>query len=180
MGLPAKKVDFNIAEKKDLGRADTLRYNVMSFVVEENYDRAIQELKSFASKDSDFPKFKEKSERFIMHATDLVNAIRVKRRFPGMNNLTAAKQQEINDSYKKHFDELQYILKKIEKIQNDLKLEDVRSTVYVIKAIVNAMFGIFLVAFLIEVSKGLFATAWVVVDDMFIASTNWIFKSIGF
>ena len=99
-------------DAKEMGRADSLRYNVLHHVVSENYDRAIDDLKSALEKKSVFPSFREKAERFASHAVDLVNAIRAKRHFPGIDSLTMAKQEEISDRYMEHFRELQTMLKK--------------------------------------------------------------------
>lgn len=178
MGVPKLQAEFKV-ERQDLGRADTLRYNVLSFVVEENYEKAVQELRKFLDKDTEYPKFKERIERYIMHSIDLVNAIRAKRKFPGINSLTMAKQQELNEKFRVHFNELQYVLKKIEKIQVDLRLEDVRSTVWVVRAIMNAAIVIAISAFLLDVSRGLLKTAWVVIDDIFVNLTAWLFQMIG-
>lgn len=179
MGVPKLQAEFKV-DRQELGRADTLRYNVLSFVVEENYESAIRELKKFAEKDSEYPHFRERSERYIMHSVDLVNAIRAKRKFPGVNSLTMAKQQELNEKFRTHFNELQYILKKIEKIQVDLRLEDVRSTVWVVRAVMNAAVAIALAAFILDVSRGLFKTTVIVIDDSFIRLTSWLFGLLGF
>ena len=167
-------------DRSDMGRADTLRYNVIVFVVEENYDRAIMELESFMKRDSEYPQFKEKIERYVKYGVDLINAIRAKRKFPGIHSLTIAKQQEITDKFHEHFNELQFILKKIEKIQNDVKLEDIRSTVYVVKAVVNAGFAIAILAFLLEGARGLMSNFYVVADDFFLGIVEEVFKKLDF
>ncbi|GIL17495.1 MAG: hypothetical protein BroJett040_12460 [Oligoflexia bacterium] len=165
-------------DRKEMGKADTLRYNVLVFVVDENYDRAIAELKEYLEIESEYPRFHEKIERYIRHAVDLVNAIRAKRKFPGAHSLTVAKQQELNERFHEHFNELQHILKRIEKVEHDMKVEDVRSTVYVVKALVNAAFAIAILGFFLEISRGLLKTMWVVTDDFFLSITDWIFKFI--
>ena len=181
MGLPAKKDQFQQLqiERHEMGKADTLRYNVISFVVEGHYDRAISELRNFGGRDSEYPKFKEKTERYISHAVDLVNAIRAKRNFPGAQYMTMAKQQELNDRFREHYAELQFILKRIEKIHIDLKIEDSRSTVWVVRALVHSAFAILLVAFVIEATNGMLGTAQYVVDDGLNQSINWFFDKIG-
>lgn len=179
MGLPAKKEADLSVDQREMGPADTLRYNIMTYVVEENYDRAIEELNQYMSGESEYPRFKERIERYVEHGIDLINAIRAKRKFPGASSLTMSKQQELNDKYKMHFNELQGVLKTIEKIQIELKLEDIRSTVYVVKAIINAVFAIAIMAFLVESSRGLFVTTWVVIEDYFIEITDWIFKMLN-
>lgn len=179
MGIARQPQGIQI-DRSDMGLADTLRYNVICFVVEENYEKAIDELRRFQAADSPYPGFQERIERYISHAVDLVNAIRAKRKFPGVHSLTMAKQQELNDRFHEHFNELQYVLKKIEKIQNELKLEDVRSTVIVLKAIINAAFAIAICAFLLEAFTGLGNTAWLVANDILEKTTAWIFHVIGF
>lgn len=173
------KVKINI-DRSEMGRADTLRYNVIVFVVEENYDRAIMELESFLERDSEYPKFKSRVERYVKYGIDLINAIRAKRKFPGIYSLTMAKQQEITDKFHEHFHELQHVLKKIEKVQNDMKLEDVRSTVYVVRAVVNAAFAIAILAFVLEGFRGLMSNAYVVADDFFLGIVEEIFKKLNF
>jgi hypothetical protein len=162
-------------DRKDLGRADTLRFNVLTFVVEEDYERAISELKNFIARDFEYPRFRERVERYIQHAIDLVNAIRAKRKFPGANMLTMAKQQELNDKFAAHFSELTYVLKKVEKIQTDVRIEDVRSTVWILKALMYSVFAIAIVAFLLDVNQGLFRTTVVVVDDLLMEMTRAFF-----
>lgn len=176
MGLPAIKLSSQLQiDRKDMGRADSLRFNVLTFVVEENYERAIQELKKFRDGDSEYPQFRERVERYIAHAVDLVNAIRAKRKFPGMSSLTMAKQQEINERFSQHFQELQYVLKRVEKIHQELRLEDARSTVLVVQSIVNSVFVIAIVAFALDVTGGLFNTAVFVVDDFLNTIVKYIF-----
>lgn len=182
MGLPAKKDDKMklSVEKSQMGKADTLRFNVLTLVVEENYDRAIESLNGFISGGSPYPNFEARLDRYVGHAVDLVNAIRAKRNFPGMNSLTMAKQQEVRDKFTEHFQELQTILKKIEKVQGDLRIEDVRSTVWVVQVFAYCVLAIAAAAFVEEIFGGLFKTTMIVVDETFIKITDWMFHMLGF
>ena len=180
MGVPAKKDQFQFhVDRKEMGRADSFRYNVISFVVEEQYDRAVSELRNFIERDSEYPNFREKTERYVGHAIDLVNAIKAKRSFPGSKYMTMAKQQELNDRFREHFGELQQVLKRVEKIHVDLRMDDVRSTVWVLKALVLAVGAIVTTAFLLEVFGGLYMTSYIVVDDAFSRAVNWVFEMGG-
>lgn len=178
MGAPnlAKNMKDLTFDRSELGKADTLRFNVLTFVVEENYDRAILELNNFLSKDSEYPQFKERVERYIHHGIDLVNAIRAKRKFPGAQLLTMAKQQELNEKFFNHFSELQLILKKVEHIERDVKIEDIRSTVWIVKAAIHSVIAIAVVAFLVDINNGLMHTTLIVIDDIFREMTSWIFS----
>jgi hypothetical protein len=181
MGLPVARISSTQLQldRSEMGRADTLRYNVLTYVVEESYERAVLELKKFRDADSEYPRFRQRIERYVNHAIDLVNAIRAKRRFPGMNSLTMAKQQEVSDMFRQHFTELQQILKKIEKVQTDLRIEDVRSTAYVVRALMISVAAIAISAFALEVSSGLLETTLYVLDDSLNSTVAWLFQVTG-
>lgn len=184
MGLPVIKSKSNDKElsvdKREVGQADSLRYNVATYVVEEKYDRAIEELRDFLEVESEFPKFRERVTKYIDHCVDLINAIRAKRKFPGATSLTMAKQQELKDRFHEHFRELQQVLKNIDRIHTELKLDDIRSTVWVIQTMVYAVLAVLIIAFALEASRGLGLSIWSVVDDMFMAITSKIFSVFGF
>lgn len=166
-------------EPMDFGKADSLRYNILSWVLDEKYDRAIQELRNFIDHDSEFPNFKEKVERLALHAIDLVYAIKAKRNFPGLSSLTRAKQQELREKFKFHFKELQEVMKRIEKIQVDLRIEDARSTIYIIRALLLAGAALLLLSFIIDIVNGLAATSTVVAEDLLDQVVELIFSQLG-
>ncbi len=160
---------------------ETLKYNVMTNVVDQNYDTAVSEIRAFYAAKSDHPKFKPKIKRYIDHCVDLINAIRAKRNFPGISSLTMAKQQELTEKVKQHFDELQKCIKKIEEVQIQLKREDFRSTVWVVRAAMNAILLIVLVGLFVDLFRGgLLKTIFVVSDDLMGELSNWIFGLFNF
>lgn len=163
----------------DFGKADSLRYRILRWTLEQKYDEAIRELKSFLEKDSEYPSFKEKVTRYINHSIDLIYAIKAKRNFPGIHSLTRAKQYELREKFKEHFKEMQTILKKVEKVETDLRVEDARSTIYVVRALWVA--GLCLVAlwFILEFTRGLALTSSVVAEDVISKSTDFIFDTLG-
>ncbi|MFN8848015.1 MAG: hypothetical protein ACK5V3_08690 [Bdellovibrionales bacterium] len=163
----------------DFGKADSLRYNILNWVLDEKYDRAIQELKDFANRDSEYPTFHQRVERFISHSIDLVYAIKAKRNFPGLSSLTRAKQQELREKFKEHFKELQMVLQKIEKIQIDLRIQDARSTIYIIRALWFAGASIALLAFMMEIFNGLALTSTVVFEDLLNRAVEALFTLLG-
>lgn len=167
-------------DRSDLGRPDSIRYNILVWVLDERYDKAIEELKDFLEKPSEYPNFKEKVTRYIYHSIDLIYAIKAKRSFPGINSLTRAKQQELREKFKEHFRELQYVLKVVEKIQSDLRIQDVRSTIYVVKAAWISALAIILLAFWLDIVNGLAKTTVVVFDDSFGKFANWLAELVGF
>lgn len=167
-------------ESVDFGRADSLRYNILMWVLDEKYDKSIQEMRNFLENPSDYPSFRGKVERFITHGIDLIYAIKAKRNFPGIASLTRAKQHELREKFKEHFRELQVVMKKIEKIQVDLRVEDARSTIYVVRALWIAGVSIALLGFILEFVGGLALTGHVVINDMLDQAVTWLFSLIGF
>lgn len=166
-------------ERTDLGRADSLRYNILTWVLDERYDKAIQELRDFMERESPYPNFHEKTIRFVNHSIDLIYAIKAKRNFPGINSLTRAKQQELREKFKEHFKELQFILTRVEKVETDLRINDVRSTIYVVKALWLAGIAIVAMAFFLEIVRGLAVTTAVVADDSVTHAVGWLFDTLG-
>lgn len=171
---------FNLkAETTDLGRMDSLRFKVLSWVLNEDYDKSVSELKEFLAQPSEYPEFKERVERYIHHSIDLIFAIKAKRNFPGINSLTRAKQQELREKFKEHFKELQQILMRVEKVETDLRISDVRSTIYVVRALWIAAISIIFLAFSLEILRGLAITSFIVFDDYITSMSNWLFGLIG-
>ena len=171
---------FDVGDKGDMGEPDSLRCNILTWVLAERYDKAIEELKDFLERPSEYPDFKGKVTRYIHHSIDLIYAIKAKRSFPGINSLTRAKQQELREKFKEHYKELQYILKVVEKIQGDLRIADVRSTIYVVRALWFAALGIIILAFWLDIVNGLMKTSIIVFDDSFGKIANFLAERIGF
>ena len=167
-------------ERSDLGAPNSLRYGILVWVLDEKYDKAIEELRTFHETPSEYPNFQDKIGRYVTHGVDLIYAIKAKRSFPGISSLTRAKQQELREKFKEHFKELQYILKIIEKIQGDLRIQDVRSTIYVVRALCYAVGAIFVLGLSLEIMHGLLHTSIVVFDDIFGQLAGWIAAKIGF
>lgn len=167
-------------ESTELGTPDSFRRHVLTWVLEERYDKALEEMREFLGRESDYPNFKDKVHRYITHSIDLVYAIKAKRHFPGMSSLTRTKQQELREKFKEHFRELNQSLKKIEKIETDLRVQDVRSTIYVVKALWWSGLAILLFAFWMDIVRGLTEAASLVFNDELTKAVDWLFSFMGF
>ncbi len=163
----------------DLGRPDTLRYNILSLVINEEYERAIKTLKDFINSDSKYANFIVKIERYSLHGIDLIHAIRTKRNFPGINALTRTKQQELKEKFKEHFSELKSTLKKIENCLEELRLTDVKSTRILVQAVWLSTLTIFVSAIVIEIYDGLGRAALIVVEESVANILNWLYKFLS-
>lgn len=174
-----KLADRMKASVKDVGQVDTFRHTILSTIASEGYDHAIEEIRKYIDSKADYPQFKSRSERYLNYSIDLINAIRAKRSFPGLQHLAISKQQELFDKAMEHFDDLKITLRKIEQIDVEVRLEDIRSTVWVVKALIYCVFALLVVGFLMEISRGVLPATLVVVDGLFGDFTNWLFDLIG-
>lgn len=169
-----------IVEQTDMGTPDSLRYTVLTHVLEEKYDGAVSALQEHLEKPSPYPQYYNKVERFISHASDLVYAIRAKRNFPGMNSLTRSKQQELRERFREHFKELQVTLKKIEKIQFELRNQDAKSTIWVVRTLWYCGLSIFLLGLFLDLTQGgLLKTTFFVTNDSFDRVSESILNLLG-
>lgn len=154
------------AQMKEAGRVDSLKRSILSYVASENYDLAKEVLKSYVSDKGDFPIFQERVERYVSHCCDLIQAIQLKRNFPGASSLTYSKQQEIHEGVVKHFDELKSSLTSIQKVERELKLEDLRSTTWFLSTLSHCLFILVSLSFAIAVSSGLGESFFLVMDHL--------------
>lgn len=153
---------------------DDLRTTVLDAVSGEQFDHAITELEVYLNQPSEYPQFRQKMERLVSHAIDLVNAIRAKKKFPGMTSLTRSKQKELAERTSDHFNELNSTFGKIERTINQLKREDIRSTVWILRAIVYSGGLLALIGFLKEVTGGLWGVFETVMERLLDGTIDWI------
>jgi hypothetical protein len=171
--MSAVEVKNEIVKEIDI---DSLKSEVLNLVADDKFDDAIEVLNNFLNKPSDFPEFKKRMSRLVQHSIDLVNAIRAKKNFPGMNSLTRSKQQEIAEKTKDHYNELQMTIGKMERIMEQMRREDVRSTIWIIRSVIYAAGVIVIVAFLKEVTGGLWTVFEAVVGNWLDKVIDWIVR----
>ncbi len=130
-------------KNKSGSRIDSLRQAILDYVVSGNYDVAREELEGYIQSKREYPEYIARAERYKVHCIDLISAIKAKRSFPGISTLSLSKQQEIHEKVLSHFEELKQGLKHIEVMEKEQKLTDIRSTVWVLKALSYSAFGLF-------------------------------------
>jgi hypothetical protein len=96
-----------------------------------------------------------------------------------LSSLTRTKQHELKEKFKEHFQELKFVIKKIENCEEELRLNDVRSTQIVVKAIWISIVLMAVSALGIELFRGLGLTAYTVFDEYVTLSLDWIYKTLG-
>ena len=78
-----------------------------------------------------------------------------------------------------HFEELKRFLKQIEKIERDVRLVDIRSTVWVLQALWQSALIILCLAFFLEMSTGLHKSFFYVANSVVDGATTYVFKLLG-
>ena len=146
------------SRKAEANRIDSLRMSILSNVVAENYEGAMDMVRNYVDAKDAYPAFQARVERYVNHCADLISAIQTKRHFPGMATLSLAKQQEIYEKVISHFEELKDNLKLIEKIERENKLIDVRSTVWVLRTLSVVVFAIVATTFVMDLRSGLLSS----------------------
>lgn len=162
------------------GRLNSLRGDILSMVVSENYDNAKRELTAYVENKTSYPAFQERANRYVSHCCDLIMAIKTKRNFPGLAALSLAKQQEIHEKVLEHFEELKTNLKQVEKVERESKLTDMRSTVWVVKTFVMTVTAVTIAALLIDIQNGMFSSFVHVTDHYIDQASTFVVNLIRF
>lgn len=148
------------------GSIDNLRNTILGYVVSGQYEVGVSEMHRYIDQNAAYPSFRGRTLRYVQHCAEIIEAIRMKREFPGMSSLSLSKQQELFERVKDHFDELKEYLKKIEYIDRELRLDDMKSTVWTMRALALVVTLIFFVALSFELYAGVGHSISVVYDDM--------------
>jgi hypothetical protein len=137
---------------------------ILSQVIEERYDEAIQDLQGYLNSRPQYPDFKERSEKFVQYGVELIEAIRAKRSFPGWNALNMSKQKDLFEKALAHFEDLKATLIRIEAIEREVRIIDVRSTVWVMRACVYSVTALLIFALMRELTGGVIPSINTIVD----------------
>jgi hypothetical protein len=164
----------------DLGKSDSLRHSVLQSVSRESYERAIDTIKMYVGSQPEFPEFKVRAIRYLEYGIDLVNGIKAKKSFPGLSTLPMNKQEELFSRAYEHFEDLKLTLKKIEKIEREVRLEDKRSTIWIIRAIVHSTAAIVVLGIFLELTNGTVLSVGLVVNDALNRASEVFLRLIGF
>ncbi len=174
-----RSITQRLSQTNELGHGDSLRHVILSRVVHTDYEGARRELNQFVKDKSDFPVFQLRTERMRRYCVDLINAIETKRNFHGLGSLPLAKQQELYEKVIVHFDELTAHLKVIERQEKEAKLDDIRSTVWVLRALSGGVFFVVSAGVLLEMHQGLAESAKIVYDSFAANMAEHLFKMLG-
>jgi hypothetical protein len=163
----------------NVGPNGSLRQSILTAVVEEKYDLAISRLKEFVESKPEFPEFRERCVRYSEYGVELIHAIRTKRSFPGWNALNMSKQKELFERALHHFEDLKATLTKIEVVEKEVRMEDVKSTVWVVRAFVYAVSALLFFVFFREMGAGVLPAAYTVLESSTSSIVDFAFDKLN-
>ena len=167
------------ATKQDLGRVDGLRYTILSLVVDGRYNAACKELEVYVSANPEYKMFQKRSQKYIRYCQDIIRAIETKRNFPGLAAMSLSKQQEIYDRVIIHFEEKKKTLKRLERIEREYKLNDVRSTMWVVRVLMNVIIFFYFFMLSMDLTGGLHNSIALVFDAATYDFTSKVLNLLG-
>ncbi len=141
-----------------------IRNTILTHITEERYEKAIESLTSYVNSRPEYPDFKRRSQKYFQYGTELIQAIEAKRSFPGWNVLNMSKQKDLFETALRHFEDFKATLGKIETIERDVQIEDVRSTVWVMRACVYSVCVLLVFAIAKEITGGVMPSMNVFID----------------
>lgn len=151
---------------REVGRNHSLRRTVLRFVVDGRYEEASAMIEEYLEHKKDYPALGIRAQAHVSHAKDLIHAVRSKRNFPNLSQLSMSKQQEILEHALGHFEELKYSLRAIEHLVKDEAVKDIRSTVWVLRSLVYLVTAVVGTAFFMDFTDSLGKPIWAVFNDL--------------
>jgi hypothetical protein len=127
---------------QELGEAP---YNVLTLVSNSRYDDALKYLQSYIDKKTAYPDFKKKTDRLYTHCEELIHAIQAKKNFPQSGNLAPGKMDELQRKVTENWEDLKITMRRLRTIEKELALADLRSSVWVVKALMIAVIAVMVV-----------------------------------
>ncbi len=166
--------------REDLGQREGLLRAILTFVISQEFDKALNELQLYNDSKFNYPNFEHRAERHVQYAKDLINAVKAKREFSAKAHLRNSKQQELQEKVYSHYKELKLTLRRIEAIDRELRLDDVKSTVIFLKGSLATVCVVLGVLFIREIIEDRHPQSWwYAMKDFVLKFSGYIFEIIG-
>lgn len=166
-GLEADLEDkLQIQLEQKIQNLSGIRHLILKHVIEGEYKRSKEEIKKYAEMKQQFTRFVIRTEPYIKHSIDIINTIETKRQFLNIKGIiNRSRQREMFSSILEHFDELKRFMNKTMEIAKEEELNDLKSTVFVLKVLSLCIFGLFVISFLILESISMLKSFYVIMDS---------------
>ena len=159
------KLSFQLEQK--IQNISGIRRLILDHVIKEEYKKSKSEMTKYIEMKKDFTTFIIRTEPYTKHIVDVINTIKTKRQFLKIRGvINRSKQKEIYSSVLEHFDELKRFINKTMEVAKEEELNDLKSTVFVLKVLSLCIFGVFLISFLLIESISMLKSFYVIVDGI--------------
>ncbi|PIT98636.1 MAG: hypothetical protein COT74_13090 [Bdellovibrionales bacterium CG10_big_fil_rev_8_21_14_0_10_45_34] len=127
------------------GRVDSLKNSILSFVANSKYDVARRELKVYRSYKISVPGYIARTTQMYEQSEFIISQIEQLGRSKEKPSLPLAQKQRIQEKLLGLFESLKSYLGRIEQVENDLKVRDLRASAWVLRTFVICVFVAFAV-----------------------------------
>ncbi len=162
-GMNSLEEDMNA---RVTGLAFGLGHTILTLVAQSRFDMAIGEIDNLKKAHKELPILFRKSERFLSHCKELVQAIKMKKSFPNISTLPLSKQEEMHDRIMDHFEELKSSLKKIDRMEADIRVQDARSSLWVVRTFAICTCVVVAFAIALEAHRTMGKPVRVILEDL--------------
>lgn len=166
-------------EKSIIVRTEVLTSSILRRIAEGQYDEAAGDLEAYCRNRPGFPLFFSKAEGTLKYCQKLIRAIQYKRHQAVGAVNSKAKQQHFQDQVLAHFEDLKAHLRRLEKLEREFKAEDIRSTVWVLKAASLSLFALVALVTFSELYYGLGNEIISTVEETMDMSLEYAFGTFG-
>ena len=168
-----------IREVQDSERYGTLTHRILTLVAHKSYAQAIKDIQEYVKfRSKDYASFYLASHRYVLRLKSIILAVEKQMSKSGIENLTESKKHEVFEVIREYFKELRNQIRGIEGAEHSLKVDDVRSTVWVVWATTYSMVSIFVLGLILELASGSFNTVFFVLKDTYLRFCTWLISLI--
>lgn len=139
--------------RADLKRVGLLRV-VLTYVVDGRYDEGLRVIKDHVENKREYPDFRDRTERLVNYCEEIIQSIRQKREHLTNSSVSNSKQHEIREKVQLFFKELKKALVAMEQVEREMRVEDIKTTVWVVKAGTYSIVCVFFVLLYFELTGG--------------------------
>lgn len=139
---------------------------VLVHVVKGDYHLAQRALEWHQQSMHEYETFLKRSEKYFAFCHETIQAIKVKKEIIEAIKIRNSKAHELGEKVNRHFKDLKQTLSKIQQVEREIKLEDIRSTLIVVKASCYIVLTVFGFLFLREMWGGTLKSISMIYSDV--------------
>jgi len=162
-------------DPSDIGSPESLVHSVLRQMVEDQFEKAVRDLKGFQEHKSTYPGYVGKTESLFAHIYKLIQVIHQRKAMALVPSLSPARKKDLNTRLSQHMKDLKNSLKMLVQVEYEMKMSDSRTTLWTVKAIVYSCFIIVFWAMALEAAHGMRGPLSIMVNNV----ADWLYGLVG-